>query len=247
MKTGLFRAIRKRLSLTHDNDMGAFREKINLLVQQKDKLSDEEIASKVEELKGLCSDLPEGEDKSKLDRFLDDFAQVKSQDANVAKGAAGEIADLFEKLDAKAMEDAPETSSAKDGDMKEADKPEEKADETAKEDVEKTSAPKEKKETLDGDENASKYTLEEVYQFIKNRLAKDEGCKEAEDDGEKVEEETDDEEGKETEDGEEKKESVNDHAPFIAVKMTKDHKPKNGLDDLMAMLKGEKKWTKTLD
>lgn len=230
MKTGLFRAIRKRLSLTHDNDMGAFREKLELLVQQKDKLSDEDIASKVEELKGLCADLPDSEDKEKLGRFLDDFAQVKGQDANVAKEAAAQIADLFEKLDTAAMEDAPAVKTAEDSAPEETDR-------TAEKEVEETSAPSdEKKETLDADATGDKYTLNEIYEFIKERLAKEGEDEQTEDEGEEIEkpaeEETEDEDCEETDE-----EVVTDHAPFIPVKMTKDHAPKSGLDALMAMAK----------
>lgn len=100
--TGLFRAARKRL-MTTDNDMGMFRDKLMELVASKDKLSDEEVAAKVDELKGFTADLPGDEDKAKLDRFLDDFKAVKEQDEATAKEAAGMVADLFEKLDTAAM------------------------------------------------------------------------------------------------------------------------------------------------
>ncbi len=233
MKTGLFRAIRKRLSLTHDNDMGAFREKIELLVSQKDKLSDDEIASKVEELKELCSDLPDSEDKDKLGRFLDDFSQVKEQDANVAKEAALQIADLFEKLDTAAMEDTPATVPL-DGSKAE------DTDKVAEEEVEETKALESGKEqTLDGEDTGDKYTLNEIYEFIKKRLAKD-SEEELEDDGEKAEEsleeneeETEDEDCGETDEDE----IVSDHAPYIPVRMTKDHSAGRGLDALLAMAK----------
>ncbi len=235
MKTGLFRAIRKRLSLTHDNDMGAFREKIELLVSQKDKLSDDEIASKVEELKGLCEDLPDSEDKEKLGRFLDDFNKVKEQDANVAKEAAKQISDLFEKLDLQAMQDTPDAEETGDN------APEE-TDETVEEEFEKTSVPDDnEKQTLDKDDTSDKYTLEEVYQFIKKRLAEDAETDEDEptdDDGEEVEESLKEEE---TEDEDcDEDEIVSDHAPFIPVKMTKDHGSKNALDILLAMAKGDR-------
>ena len=102
--TGLFRFARKRVQTT-DTDMGAFRDKIDELVAKKDSLSDEEVESKVEELKTMSADLPESEDKGKLDRFLEDFKSVKEQDEATAKEAAGMVADLFEKLDTEAMQD----------------------------------------------------------------------------------------------------------------------------------------------
>ena len=62
--TGLFRAARKR-TLTTDNDMGMFREKLTELVEKKAELPDEEVAKRVDELKEMTVDLPESEDKSK--------------------------------------------------------------------------------------------------------------------------------------------------------------------------------------
>ena len=100
--TGLFRLARKRV-LTTDTDMGAFRDKITELVEKKDSLSDDEITKKVEELKAMSADLPESDDKGKLDRFLEDFKSVKEQDRAAANEAAKMVADLFEKLDTEAM------------------------------------------------------------------------------------------------------------------------------------------------
>ena len=101
--TGLFRFARKRTQTT-DNDMGMFRDKLNELVEQKETLSDEDVSAKVEELKAMSADLPDEEEKAKLDRFLEDFKSVKEQDAATAKEAAGLVADLFEKLDTQANE-----------------------------------------------------------------------------------------------------------------------------------------------
>ena len=50
--TGLFRAARKR-TLTTDNDMGMFREKLTELVEKKAELPDEEVAKRVDELKEM--------------------------------------------------------------------------------------------------------------------------------------------------------------------------------------------------
>ena len=102
--TGLFRTMRKKLSLTQDTDMGAFRDKITALVEQKDSLDDGAVAEKVAELVSMTEDLPDGEDKEKLKRYLEDFKAVKSQEGEVAAEAAKAVADLFEKLDKEAME-----------------------------------------------------------------------------------------------------------------------------------------------
>lgn len=168
--TGLFRMARKR-SQTKDNDLGMFREKIVDLVEKKDSLSDEDIAKKVEELKGLIVDLPDGDDKAKLERFLEDFKAVKEQDSATAKEAASMIADLFEKLDTEAMKDAPATEAEK------------VVEETKEKPVadEKKPAEEEKKTVSDEDEKTlSDYTFEELYQLLKKRMAEDEDCKEDE-------------------------------------------------------------------
>lgn len=212
--TGLFRFAHKRV-LTTDTDMGAFRDKITELVEKKDSLSDDEINGKVEELKTMSADLPESDDKGKLDRFLEDFKSVKEQDGATANEAAKMVADLFEKLDTEAMKDVPETAAKetetppaeqKDGAAQE---PEtlggyvkknveediNHATQTKDADGEETTAPDK------GKDNAQ-YTLEEIYQFIKKRLA--------EDSGEKTEEKKKEEE---------KTETVTDHAPHIPVTM----------------------------
>ena len=108
--TGLFRYARKRTQTT-DNDMGMFRTKLTELVEKKDSLPDEEVVKIVDELKGMTSDLPDADDKAKLDRFLEDFKSVKEQDEATAKEAASMVSDLFEKLDTEAMKDVPETSA----------------------------------------------------------------------------------------------------------------------------------------
>lgn len=200
--TGLFRIAHKRVQTT-DTDMGAFRDKITELVEKKDSLSDDEINGKVAELKAMSADLPESDDKGKLDRFLEDFKSVKEQDGATANEAAKMVADLFEKLDTEAMKDVPETAvketetppaEQKDGAAQNP-APQKPAPQTKDADGEETTAPDE------GKDNAQ-YTLEEIYQFIKKRLA--------EDSGEKTEEKKKEEEETET---------VTDHAPHIPVTM----------------------------
>lgn len=248
--TGLFRSSRKRLSLTHDNDMGAFREKINQLVEQKDGLSDEEIGAKVDELKVLTEDLPDEEGKAKLDRFLEDFRSVKEQDANVAKDAGARVADLFEELDTKAMQDTPETAT--DGATEEEAATEEVTEETeeatdgaeedAEEEVETTEAPAEdeaaeEKETADEDPNPD-YSMEEIYQFVKKRMAEDAAAEEDNEDA--VEEEISSDDGEEVteEAAEEDEDVVTDHAPFIPVTI-KGKTPAGSLAAMFAKAKGE--------
>lgn len=195
--TGLFRLARKRVQTT-DTDMGAFRDKITELVEKKDSLSDDEINGKVEELKTMSADLPESDDKGKLDRFLEDFKSVKEQDRAAANEAAKMVADLFEKLDTEAMKDVPETA------VKETETPpaEQKDGETQKAETQTKDADGGETAEQAPEKSNAQYTLEEIYQFIKKRLA--------EDSGEKTEEKKKEEEETET---------VTDHAPHIPVTM----------------------------
>lgn len=231
--TGLFRAARKRTQTT-DNDMGQFRTKLQELVEQKGSLSDEDVVKRVDELKEMTIDLPDADEKAKLDRFLEDFKSVKEQDDATAKEAAGMVADLFEKLDTEAMKDVPDvggeetTEEVKETETEEEPLTEsaapEEATEEAKETVEETVAPEgEEKEAEDADPN-SDYTLEEIYQFIKKRMAEDCGTG---DGAEEVEKEED----------EEKEEVVTDNAPRIPVTMNNGTPAEGSLADMFRKLK----------
>lgn len=198
LTTGLFRFARKR-TMTKDADAATFRSAIEELVAKKDGLSDEEVTAKVDELKALCADLPESEDKAKLDRFLDDFNAIKEQDEATAKEAAKLVADLYEKLDdAAAQEVSVETTETT------TTAPE---TETATKTVAETAAPDTTEPTKDGDTEGnagalSEYTLEELFQYFKKRMGE-----EAADGGEKVQEEKSEES------------LTTDNAPHIPVTM----------------------------
>ncbi len=230
--TGLFRFARKRTQTT-DNDMGMFREKLNELVEKKDSLPDEEVEKRVEELKEMTADLPDEEDKAKLNRFLEDFKSVKEQDEATAKEAATMVADMFEKLDTEAMKNVPETATEETETVEETETEEPAADEEAgsseeaKETVEETEAPEGKEEAKDADPNPE-YSMEELYQFMKKRLAEDgyikDGC--TKDGDEEVEEE------------EKKEEEVTtDHAPHIPITMNKAAATKGSLAEMFNKIK----------
>ena len=226
--TGLFRFARKRTQTT-DNDMGMFREKLTELVEKSAELSDEDVSKRVDELKEMTVDLPDEEDKAKLDRFLEDFKSVKEQDEATAKEAASLVADLFEKLDTKAMKDVPEVSAeetveeTEETPLVEGEAPE--AEESAEETVEETVAPEGEEETEDADPNPE-YSMEELYQFMKKRLAEDgyikDGC--TKDGDEEVEEE-------------EEEEVTTDHAPHIPITMNKAAATKGSLAEMFNKIK----------
>lgn len=213
--TGLFRFARKRTQ-TKDTDMGTFRDKITELVEKKDSLSDDEINGKVEELKAMSADLPESDDKGKLDRFLEDFKSLKEQDGAAAKEAASMVADLFEKLDTEAMKDVPETAAEEtetppagqtDDGTEEPEAPADKA-QTKDDDGEKSSP--------ESKELNAKYTLEEVYQFIKKRLAED-SCEKT--------------------DEKEETKPVTDHAPHIPVTINSGAPAEGSIGAMFARIK----------
>lgn len=154
--TGLFRAARKRLQVVDGAD--GFRDKITELVGKRDSLSEEGINERVDELITLSDDLPDGEDKEKLKRFLEDVRGIKEQDEATAKEAVSMVADLFEKLDGAADAEVSETVT----------KPE-------AEPTDGEGEPEEGKEKITLDEE----TKEDLYQFIKKRMSED-ACKDEE-------------------------------------------------------------------
>lgn len=229
--TGLFRTMRKKLSLTQDTDMGAFRDKITALVEQKDSLDDGAVAEKVAELVSMTEDLPDGEDKEKLKRYLEDFKAVKSQEGEVAAEAAKAVADLFEKLDKEAMEgdlgipagEEPAPEPAPEGEEV-VEEEEIKAEDTGEEIKEEEKA---EEEIKDADPDPV-YTMEELYQFIKKRLAEDAEA-EAEE-KEKVEE---------TEEIEDACGTKDHGMPGITLGGTSAPAAKGGLNELYKTMKGE--------
>lgn len=237
--TGLFRAARKR-TLTTDNDMGMFREKLTELVEKKAELPDEEVAKRVDELKEMTVDLPESEDKSKLDLYLEDIKSIKEQDDATAKEAASMVSDLFEKLDTEAMKEVDggaetteeateEVAAEEEAPLVESEAAPE-ATEEATEAVEETVAPEEEEGKAEDADPNPEYTLEEIYQFCKKRRQEDEAAEAADacagDSAEEVEEEEDEEE-----------EVVADHAPRIPVTMNGTPAAKGSLADMFNTLK----------
>ena len=238
--TGLFRAARKR-TLTTDNDMGMFREKLTELVEKKAELPDEEVAKRVDELKEMTVDLPESDGKSELDLYLEDLKSIKSQDDATAKEAASMVSDLFEKLDTEAMKKSPdadgeETTTTAEEVVEETKAPEATDGddtlggymaETAKQDTEEFKEGLKAPATEDEEEGSGNadYTLEEIYQFIKKRMAED-SC--ATDGAEEVKEEKEEEKEDEV---------VTDHAPRIPVTMNGTPAAKGSLADLFNTLK----------
>ena len=109
--TGLFLAAKRSL-MTRDSGADEFKSKLDELVNRKDGLSEAEVSSRVAELEKLTDDIPDGDEKAKLTRFLEDFKAVKEQPPEVAKKAADGIFELYQSLCNEALKDSPESAAA---------------------------------------------------------------------------------------------------------------------------------------
>ena len=105
LKSGLLHSVLNFFRGVKDSDMGEFRVKVEELVSKRETMSDDEMVKIVSELKSIMSSLPDGPEKDKLERFVDDLHIVKNLDDERAKKTGDIVANLFEKLDTKAMEE----------------------------------------------------------------------------------------------------------------------------------------------
>ena len=257
--TGLFLAAKRRL-MTRDSGADEFKSKIDELVSRKDELTAENVASRVEELKKLTDDIPDGDDKAKLVRFLEDFKAVKEYSPEVAKEAADDVSKLYESLCADALKDAPDANANADGgENGEPNGGKANDDDAAKKAAEATVAPDGdgKPKDADGGENGGKEgenadksagtsdddgvneEYEKIYQYCKKRAEQDAANGTTDDDGadknadDKGDEDNAGDDGKGKDDGG----SVSDHAPRIPVNLG-GSKNRGGLSDLFNMAKG---------
>lgn len=257
--TGLFFAAKKRI-MTRDSGADEFKSKIDELVSRKDELTAENVASRVDELKKLTDDIPDGDEKSKLVRFLEDFKAVKEYSPEVAKEAADDVSKLYESLCADALKDAPDANANADGgENGEQNGGKANDDDAAKKAAEATVAPDGdgKPKDADGGENGGKEgenaeknagtsdddgvneEYEKIYQYCKKRAEQDAASGTTDDDG--ADKNADDKGGEDNagNDGKGKDDggSVSDHAPRIPVNLG-GSKNRGGLSDLYNMAKG---------
>ena len=108
---GLFLAAKRSL-MTRDSSADEFKSKLDELVNRNDGLSEAEVSSRVAELEKLTADIPDGDEKAKLTRFLEDFKAVKEQPPEVAKTASDGIFELYQSLCNEALKDSPESAAA---------------------------------------------------------------------------------------------------------------------------------------
>lgn len=76
------------------------------LIQTRATLSEAEVESKVDELKKLLDDLPGGDEKSLLMRYMEDMKLMKGEDDDTLYQVKGIVCALVEKLDRSVIEEA---------------------------------------------------------------------------------------------------------------------------------------------
>ena len=80
-----------------------FRSGLNALVEGRAAAKDEDIASGIDELKKLLEDLPFGDERSLLMRYMDDLKLMKEEPEDVVRDAVDLACALLDKLDRSAM------------------------------------------------------------------------------------------------------------------------------------------------
>ena len=110
--SGLWWAVKRR-AMVKDGDgsdpasqFTGFRSSLNQIYEGRASMSDEEIRDRVEQLRLLLSDLPWGDDKDVLMRFMDDLKLMKLMPEESCQTAIQVVCALFDKLDGKAVDEA---------------------------------------------------------------------------------------------------------------------------------------------
>ena len=110
--SGLWWAVKRR-ALVKDGDgsdpaseFTGFRSSLMQIFEGRASLSDEEIRDRVDQLRILLSDLPWGDDKDVLMRFMDDLKLMKLMPEESCQTAIQVVCALFDKLDGKAVDEA---------------------------------------------------------------------------------------------------------------------------------------------
>ena len=105
--SGLWWAVKRR-TLVKDGDGDAsvstgFRSGLDMCVSGRASMSEEEIEDRIEQLRLLLVDLPFGDEKSLLMRYMDDLKLMKLMPEQPVKDAVDLACALFDKLDGTAM------------------------------------------------------------------------------------------------------------------------------------------------
>jgi hypothetical protein len=102
-KSGLIYAVRKLLGVK--DTAKPFSEQVDELIKDRGKLSDEEVVKRVNLLRDSIVDLPESDDRAKLDRFIEDMDRIKEESDEAATKIGEIVTGLYKVLDARAVQD----------------------------------------------------------------------------------------------------------------------------------------------
>ena len=103
--SGILRYAHKTAHGVGDADMGAFRNTIQDVVENRARWTSEEMMEHCHTLMVLTNDLPDSEQKEKLLRFITDIPLIAGEDDETAKQVGEAVAALYEQLDSDAMSD----------------------------------------------------------------------------------------------------------------------------------------------
>lgn len=100
-KTGLLWFVKKKLGIIKDSKKN-FRDSLSAVIKDRAMMDEAGMASKIEEIKKLCADLPESDEKAQLLRFIDDLKLAKDHDDTTANEEVAVVSDMYDSLDEKA-------------------------------------------------------------------------------------------------------------------------------------------------
>jgi hypothetical protein len=87
------------------SEVTGFRAKLSSVVDKRATTKDEDIGAAIDEVKSMIRDLPSGEKKDLLGRYLDDMKLMKEEPEDAVREAQKLATELFDKLDQIAMEE----------------------------------------------------------------------------------------------------------------------------------------------
>jgi hypothetical protein len=115
-KTGLLWYVKKKLGIIKDSKKN-FRDTLSAVIKDRAMTDEAGMSSKIDEIKKLCADLPESDEKAQLIRFIDDLKLSKDHDDATANEEAAVVSDMYDSLDEKATAEVKPVEQTKAPDM----------------------------------------------------------------------------------------------------------------------------------
>ena len=109
-KSYLLHFVHKMLGV---RDTVQFSKHVESFIKDRVNLKDEDVTDRISKLREYVSDLPESENKEKLDRFISDMAMIREESDESAKAIGGIINKLYATLDAESEEEVREKEPKK--------------------------------------------------------------------------------------------------------------------------------------